>query len=792
MRDLLHGMRLLRKNPAYTVVATFALSVGLGANLTIFGYVNALLLRPLSVWEPERVVRAYGGTTVADSLIAFADYLEYRDRNQSLTGLAAYHPGGLRGIRIDGPMEHVAVTPVTGNYFETLGVRALLGRAISPEDDRHGAPAVAMLSDAYWGSRFGRDARVVGRTVTINGCAFQIVGVTPPAFEGTAAPVIPQLYAPWQNACTGAAAAGHLIGRLRPGVSRSEARADLSRIATQLSEERGCRTAILVYPAHILFPGFFSVASSYAALLMAVVMLVLLVACSNIAILLLAQTVERRREVAIRLALGATRWQVIRQFLAESLLISIAGGVGALALATVTARFLSQIYLPTPMPIALTFHFDWRVGAFGAALCVAATLLYGLGPAVQSSKADVRTALQQVSLSAGRSGARSRSALVAAQFAFSTLLLATAAAALQSATALGSADLGFSPRNVLMATVDFHSSGYTPAQTVRVQEQFLAGAEQSPGILSAALVDVVPLSQPMPTVEVGGESNQTNQNESVLRVSSSHIAGQFFRTLEIPLLAGRVFDSRDTTQSAPVCIVNEALAQQLWAGQNPLGKRLREASGDSVEVVGLVRDSKYESIAEQSKPFLYRPATQQSVSTATFLLKTDASPAAAIATVRELMAELDPSLLAYNLSPLEERIGLNLLPNRVLAWLASSLGILALVLGAVGTFGLLSFLVSQRRHEMGIRMALGAQRLDVLRLVFGYGLRLAITGVTIGLAGSLAATRLLASYLHGIPERDPLLLAGVALVLCGTAFVACLVPALRACKTDPLSVIRHE
>jgi predicted permease len=560
----------------------------------------------------------------------------------------------------------------------------------------------------------------------------------------------------------------------------------------QLSEERSRRTTILVYPAHTLFPGFFSVARSFAALLMAVVILVLLVACSNIAILLLAQTVARRREVGIRLALGATRWQVIRLFLAESLLISIAGGLSSVALAVTTARFLSQIYLPTPMPIALTFHFDWRVGVFGAALCIAATLLCGLGPAIQSAKEDIRTSIQQVSLAAGPRGVRTRNGLVIAQFAMSTLLLATAAAALQSTTPPSTSDLGFSTRNVLMATLNFNSAGYTPARAARFQEQFLANAERKTGILSVALVDIVPLSQTMLSVEVSTDAGQTSRSQSKLRVSTNRISGQFFRTLEIPLLAGRVFDSRDTIQSARVCIVNEALAQQLWPGQNPVGKRLFEPSGSSMEIVGLARDSKYESLGEQSKPFLYRPAAQQVISTGTFLLRADGSPAAAIATVRELVAELDPDLLVYNLSPLEERIGLNLLPNRVLAWVAISLGIVALVLGAVGTFGLFSFLVNQRRHEMGVRMALGAQRSDVLQLILGYGLRMAGTGALIGSLASLVATRLLAGYLHGIPERDPLQIGGVVLILCGTALMACLVPALRACKADPLQAIRYE
>jgi len=801
--ELRYAIRLLLRSPGFTLVAVAALALGIGANLTIFGFVNALLLRPLPALEPDRLIRAdSGGAGFLEWYVHYDDYLEYRDRNQSLSDLAMFSMGGMLAVRLeDGPPETIHVMPVTGNYFEILGVPAAMGRAIAPEDDESGAARVVMLSDVGWRRHFEGDPAVVGRTLTIEKTPYTIIGVAPADFTGTTSPVIPRLYVPWsardfvgQSDLPGRRR-GYLIGRLKPGVSRSEAQADLSRIAAQIAEQENRRTSLTVYPATTPMPGFVKMMTGAAALFMIMVAVVLAVACDNVALLQLARSAARRREMGIRLALGASRLQLIRQILVESFLLALLGGLGAVAIALVTSTWLTQIYLPVPMPIALTFDFDGHVLVFAIGISLTATLLCGLGPVVRSWRTDVVSSLKEGGLAASTSGSRwrSSSSMVVIQVASSTMLLVTSGLLVRSLST--PQQRGLVADRVLMATVRFPKSDYTDREGLAFCEKLVEHTEGSPGIVSVNVVDNVPLTSnsPLSPTDMHAENAgaPSDRENGARRVYTNRVSGGHFRTLGIPLLEGRDFTALDDVGSPAVGIVNETLARRFWPGESPIGKRLGAAAGPWIEVVGLGRDSKYESIQEVPKALLYRPLAQQPVATVTFLIKTEGDPRAATSVVRARVAELDPNLPVYNLNTLEERIGLNLFPNRALALVSSILGLFALALGTMGIYGLMSYLVEQRRREIGVRLALGASSSRVVNLITRQGMTWTVTGVVLGLTLALVFIRFLQGRLYGLSATDPIAIGGVLALLIATAYAACALPAKRASRTAPLAVLRE-
>jgi predicted permease len=785
---------MLAKNPGFAAVAVLTLGIGVGANITIFGFANALLLKPLDADQPDRLIRAYGAPSDAIAFVDYDDYREYRDRTQSLSNLAIFHWGGLQPVRVDGPPAMVHVMPVSGNYFATLGVRAALGRVIDDGDDYKGAVGVILLSDDCWRHRFAADPTVVGRTIFVNRRPYTIIGITATSFEGTiGGPVIPQLYVAW-NGPLGAPRGGHLIGRLKPGASRGTAQADLSRIAAQLSAERKQRVETYVYPATVLAPSFLRTMTLFAALFMGVVGLVLLIACDNIAILLLVRSAARTREVGIRLALGATRGKLIRQFLAESSLLSALGGLCAAGFAAVTARLVTQIYLPVPMPIALRFDFDWRVVAFALGISIATTLMFGLGPALQSIRTGVASSPRAGGSTVDAGGSRTRTGLIVAQVAMSTTLLITAGVLVRSLGSAGRADRGLVADHVLMATFHLPSEEYTRQQGVAFYETLLERLESSPGIESLNLVDNIPLANnaPLASADMSAAPGQTDASGGRQRVYINGVSRGHFQTLRIRLLKGRDFTARDDASSPAVGIVNETLAHRFWPGQSPIGKPLWGPDGTRIELIGLAADSKYEALEESPKPFLYRPLSQQYAPTATVLVKTSGNPLTATSLVRTKIAELDPNLLAYNLIPLEDRMGLSLLPNRAAAIVAAILGLLALALGAVGTYGTMAFVVEQRRREIGVRMALGASPWGIVRLITYQGMTWTALGLAIGAAGAFIVVRLLRGLMYGISAADPVAFVGIVLLLAGTAYAACYLPARHGSKMDPLAALRYE
>jgi predicted permease len=794
-RDVHHGVRLLAKSPGFTLVAAAALAVGIGANLTIFGFVNTLLLRPLPVAEPSRLVRAdLGGPNGIENAVPYDDYLEYRDRNHTLAHLSLFHPGGLPAVRLERRSpEPIHVMPVTGNYFETLGVKAAVGRTFSASDDQPRAGAV-VLSHEGWTRHFDADPRVVGQTILISGTPFSVVGVTPESFTGTIPFLIPRIYATWRAVRwqPGESPRGFMIGRLDRSFSLSGAQADFARIAAQLRSERKRPVSIAVYPPTTSMPGTARAFSLFASLFMLIVGVVLWVACSNIAILQLARTSARRPEMEIRLAVGATRIQLIRQLLTENVLLAMLAGTIGVALAVATARWLTQLQLPVPMPIALTFALDWRMVVFALTLSFAATLLSGLGGVLDSGRTSAAGVLRNDSAGGGRPFARK--SLIITQVAMSTILLVTAVALVRSLTM--PYERGLDAKGVLITSVSLPSPRYSADQVRPFFERLLAAAESAQSVESATVVETIPLANnrlwSTADVTIDGPAELPGRNNST-RALVNYVSRGHFRTLGIPLIEGRDFGVLDDERAPRVAILNETLARRYWPGQSAVGRQLRVGSAEHVTVVGVARDSKYQSLVEEPQALLYRPFGQVKSSgfEATLLTKVNGDPRRAVGLARSLVSDMDPNLVVFNLNTLEDRLGLALLPNRAAAVTSGVLGLVALALGSIGTYSVMAFLVLQRRREIGIRIALGALPSSMVGFIAGQGMRWVAIGLALGLVTAFGALRLLQGLLIGVSAWDPIPLGVVVLLLGATGFVACYVPALHARKRDPLAILRQ-
>jgi len=799
LADLRYGTRVLLKAPAFTAVAVTALALGIGANLTIFGFAWPLLVSPpRGIANPASVVRVF---TNRFSGTALPRYEAYRDRTHTLTALAAFR-ADLANLRMDGPAEQVVAMAVTGNYFSALGVGAAIGRPIVEADDRPGSPPVVVLGDRFWRVRFNASPSVIGQTMTINGARSAIVGVAPAAFAGTMTPIAPAFYVQL-GPRSGEDASVQMIGRLRPGAAIGAAQADLTTIAIQ---EAGPRTdgtpppMVTVYQARALVPELALPAGIFAGFLLTLVGLVLMVACANIATLLLARSAARRREIGIRVAIGATRGRLVRQMLAESLLLSTVGGAMAAVAALAASRPLASAAtaLPSPVPLALDFAADWRLLLAVAALSLVTTMVCGLMPALQASRRDVLPALKDGVATPGPERSRVRALFMTAQVAMATILLVLAGLLVRGMLSARTLDRGFAGDGVLVAGINLESAGYGRERGAALYEALRDRLESTPGIAAATIADIVPLTLSNRAGPMVPETSSPPATVYNSRVSRGH-----FRTLGIPLLAGRDFSPADSAEAPPVAIVNEFLANRFWPGENPIGKHLRswdgrQPTGASIEVVGLVRNSKYVTVGEEPRAFMYRPMSQEYVSTANVIVKTAGSRGSgrvdesALALLRAQVESLDPNLPLFGVMTLDAATSVSILPVRIAASLAAALGLVALALGGIGLYGVMTYLVRQRTREIGIRIALGADRTAVIRLIAADGLRWTLAGLTCGIAVSSGIALLIAGFLYGVRPADPIVFASVAVVLTTTAWAACYLPARRASRVDPIDALRDQ
>jgi predicted permease len=835
LQDMRFGARTLGKNPGFTLVVTLTLALGIGANTAIFSFVNAVLLRTPPVAEPERLVYVFGGTKASPyGVSSYPDYVDYRDRNDVFSDLIAYSPITL-SLNSDEQVDTVTGLIVTGNYFDALGVRPPVGRAFLPEEDATpGAHPVAVIGHGLWQGRFGADPGVVGRKLLLNGQQFTVVGVAPADFNGADAGRTSDIYVPMaMQALVRPPRGGYsgemnpdllarrgarwldIVGRLKPGVTEEQARAAMSTLAAQIAQtyqETNEEQTATVSPLVKGDPERRGTMLSVAGLLLAVVGLVLLIACANVANLLLARATSRRKEISIRLALGASRGRLVRQLLTESLLLSLLGGAGGLLLGVWLVKTMRTYSPPANFfPVAFDFSLDGNVLAFTLLLSVLTGLLFGIAPALQASKPDLVVALKdETALVPGGRAARRftlRDLLVIAQVALSLVLLISAGLFMRSLRKAQGIDPGFDPRQVLTMPLNINLLRYTKTQGQDFYRQVLERVTALPGVQSATLTRTPPLSgsSRVSTVTIAGRegpgarSNSETSGGAGESVPSndtlaSSVALDYFKTLNVPLLRGRDFNAQDREGAPGVVIVNETFARRYFPGQDPIGQRvsLGGAQGPWLEVVGLARDGKYVTLGEVPAPFLYQPLAQRHESGMVLLLRAGGDPSQLVPAIRREVHSIEPNLPLTNARLMEELLSTSLYPARMGAILIGVFGLLALLLASVGLYGVMSYSVSRRTREIGIRMALGARGGDVLRLVLRQSMTLMAVGVGLGLAAAFAATRLLAGFLYGVSPTDPAAFVGIAALLSIVSLAASLVPARRAATVDPLVAFRYE
>ncbi|MBX9601827.1 MAG: ABC transporter permease [Bryobacteraceae bacterium] len=799
------SLRQLRRSPGFALSAVLTLALGIGANATIFTWMQALVLNPLPAVPDSQKLHGFQWRTPEGNNNSFSwpEFVDYRAENSTLSGLAVMRMTPM-SLGTGSQPERVWGMLTSGNYFDVAGVAMARGRAFRMEEELNlGGTPVAVLSHALWRDRFQSDPSLVGRTIQLNGRAFEVIGIAPEGFHGTTLGLKFDVFVPlgmrspflpgsdkvfslrgsnWLDA----------IARLKPGVPLSRAQADLTAISARLAREHyksGRYKRAEITPVWRYGAG--KILAPVMLLMMAVVGVVLLIACANVANLLLARAAGRRREIAIRLALGVNRGRLIRQLLAESLILAMAGGLLALVMARLTAGLMIAFLPPNDLPMNFQAPVDWPVAAFTLGVATLASLLFGLAPALRASRPDVVVALKDESgASAGAGKARLRNGLVVAQVAMSVLLLVFAGLLLKSLGRAAEADPGFDPRNVLLASIDLFPNGYDAGRGRVFLGQVVEKLQTLPGVAAVSMARRVPLG-------LGGTSSSSFEAEGYTPAKDeqplaylNNVGPDYLRTIGTPLVAGRDLTPADRQDAPPAVVVNETMAKQYYGG-NAVGKRINIHDAWRV-IVGVAKDSKYRGFDEKPAPFVYLPVLQAYLPDTTLMVRTTGEPLAAARAVEAAIHELNPALPVFSIRTMESNTGGAYIAQRMGGSMLAVFGMLALVLAAVGLYGVLAYSMAQRSREVGIRMALGATSGDVLRIVIRHGLAMTLTGIGIGLGASLALTRLIKSMLYGVSPTDGVTLAGVAAMLIAVALVACYLPARRAMRIDPVRAMRHD
>ena len=814
LKDLRYAFRSLVKRPGFTIVAILTLALGIGINTTVFSLANSVFLRQLPVAAPQNLVWIFSDR---DNPTSYPEYLEYQQQTELFDGVMAYEWMGLN-LGSEGQSERVEGTLVSGNYFDVLGVKAELGRTFLPDEDKTpGASPVAVISHNLWQRRFNSDANVVGKSLVLNGVQFTIVGVAPRDFVGAEEAFPRQVWIPLMMQASvrpGPAAVTNasftnrnlrsldVMARLKRGVSLRQAQAGMDVVASRLAQnypESNRDFHIALYTAGNGRPVFRALLKPVTQILLVVVALVLLITCANVANLLLARAARRRKEVAIRLTLGATRTRLIRQLLTESILLAVVGGVAGLILNLWLVKLLTALKPAVPLPVNVEFHTDWRVLSFTLLLSVLAGIIFGLVPALQASKHDLVPALKDHSQQLGdrRRMFSLRNALVIGQVALSIVVLIGAGLFLRSLNHARTINPGFDAEHILTLSFNTAAQKYDATKAAQFYQQLTNRVQALPGVESVSLAQSAPLSyfySPAFSAPVFVDGHEPPQGQNPPVVGNNTVGPNFFRTLGVPLISGREFTDRDREGAPHVAIVNETLVRDLFPNTDPIGQRLHVVSRQpsSWEIIGVVKDSKYRSLGEDSIPYIFLPYLQTPQPAMSLHVRTSGNPKEVAAAVRREVQALDPNLPAFHVMSLADNMDISLLPARFGAVLLGMFGFLALLIASIGIYGVMSYGVSERTQEMGIRMALGARAGDVLRLVISQGMWLALIGVAIGAGLAWAVTRVVKSYLYDVSVTDPVTFIGIALLLIGVALLACYVPARRATKVDPLEALRYE
>jgi len=819
LQDLRHAVRLLFKSPGFTLVAVLTLALGTGVNTTVFSVINGILLRPMPVAHPEQIVvlaTQQEGSSGFQSF-SYPDYQDIRRQSDTFSDILAYRVS-LVGLSVNGKGEHCVISRVTGNYFSTAGIQPALGRLILPsEGQTPGADPVFVLGYAYWQKRFGGDKNIIGKQVEMDGHPVTIVGVAPRGFAGMYSFLNMDGYVPLSAVAGSGGGAPveetwthreerslELRGRLKPGVELKQAEASLQVVARRLEEQhpesdKGMRFSLFPERLARPSPDPDETVPKISLAFTVLAMLVLLVACFNIANILLVRATARQREMAIRSAIGAGWGRLVRQSMTESLLLAILGGTGGLVFGWWTARFLSALPLGTDLPIELNFQPDVRVYLFTGVLVVLTAVLVGVIPAFPLAKTDLNHVLREGGRgsSEGRQRNFMRNALVMAQLAGSLLLLVVAGLFVRS---LGKAEklyLGFDPDHVVNVSLDIEEIGYKEPQGrefFRVAEERLRAL---PGVVSVTQAFSVPMGVISSQDEIIPDNQPLQPGQVPPVVFDNFVTSSYFETLRIPIRRGRTFSDTDNENAPKVAVVNETMAKKFWPNGDALGRRFKSKDNEhkwtDIEVIGVVQNGKYKGIIEDPMPYVYKPLAQDYVPLRNIQVRTSVPPESLELEIASTVHELAPGL-AVTVKTMEQDLqGLNgYLFYRLGAQLSGAMGLLGLILAVVGVYSVVSYAATQRTHEIGIRMALGAESRDVLKMMLSRSLLMIAAGVGLGMILSFVGARTLRSFLVGVSPSDPVTFGGVLVLLLSVALLACLIPAHRATRVDPLVALRYE
>ena len=818
LSDLRFAVRMLRKSPVFTIIAVFVITLGTGAVTTIFSVANALALRPIpgasNTADLIEVSRAQGDGTGSEGGMGWASYPFHRFlRNgageQAVADVAAWSmmpltiSAGSEGFTAQG-------TLTSGNYFRVIGVQPTLGRFFNPDEaDSPGASPVVVLSHGFWTTRLAGDSSVIGRTVRLNGHGFTVVGIAPPGFHGVFAALRTDAWIPL-------ATQGQLGGRsdlenprpswlqqfarVRPGASREVAQRELSRIAAEWAAE-GAEpaenrryTAVHVEPLSGLPSDLHGRVLGFMALLLGASGLVLLIASLNVAAMVLARAVARRRETAVRLALGASRGRLVQQLLTEILLLYVLGAAGGVLVAVNASRLLSHLPPQTNTPFTLDVTLDWRVLVFTLVVSLVTGVVFGLAPALQSTRVDINARLRNDTAGAGSRRSIAQNVLIAGQMAFSLLLLVAAGLFLRALDRGRHIDLGFDTSNVAVASFDIGTYGYDDVKGRLFFRTLKDKLAATPGVVAVSYARSLPLEQEgQATDDLRIDGSAVREvNERGTKVSSGEVDAGYFEVMRTPILEGRGFTSADDERAPLVAVVNHAFARRFWPS-GAIGRTFRRG-GDEVTVVGVARDAKYAKLGERLRPYVYFATAQQKKVGfhSELLVRTSGEPVRLAPAIRAAVQEFDPQLPLPAVTTLSAATSSALLPQRVAAAVTAALGLVGLLLAAVGLYGMVAYSIGQRTGEIGVRLALGADRRNVLRLVVGEGMRPVAVGMAVGLVFAVGATRLLMSYLFGVSPLDAVTFVAVAAILTAVALTASYLPARRAAAMDPVRALRAE
>jgi predicted permease len=814
-QDVRYALRMLAKSPMLTAIVVLTLALGIGANTAIFGIVNGVLLRPLPVKSPEQIMvlaAKVEGDTLGIFTLSYPQFEDLRKQVDAFSDIIAFN-NDLGGLSYAGKANPFFFAYVSGNYFSALGIQPAAGRFFLPsEGEAGGKSPYIVLGYSYWQKKFGGDSAIIGKQALIDGQEATIIGVAPKGFLGTQFAIEFDGYVPVNMMPAAEAASSFtdrtnrawiVLGRLKPGVSMAQAQSSLGVVMQRLAQQYPATdkgVTIRVVPERLARPQ--PTAGKMIPLIAGVFLvlagLVLLLACMNVANILLVRATMRQREMAIRAAMGASRSRLMRQMLTESVVLAFFGAFGGVLLGTWAITSIGSLLPHSTIPIHMDFSLDWRVFAYAFAAALATGALVGIWPAWRAGKADVNGALQATGRSdtAGAGRHRVRSVLVVAQVCGSLVLLIVAGLFVRSLLSAEHVALGFDPNHVLNVSMDPNEVGYDEARAKTFYRDLEQKTRALPGVESASLAFSVPLGTSNSGGPVYVEGRTFGSSEQPPVVIFNRVDAPYFDTLRIPLLRGRAFRENDGEKAPLVAVVNQIMAEKLWPGQDPIGKRfsLKSSAGPFIEVVGLTGNGKYVFMGWNNESYFYVPLAQHFESFQTLQVRSSVPPESLIAEVQRTVQSLDPNMPLSDVQTMRESLGG---PNgyflfRVGAILAAAMGILGLTLAVVGVYGVVSFAASQRTHEIGIRMALGADKRDILRLVLRQGLVLVIAGVGLGLLLAFALTRPMATLLVGVSPTDLLTFSLATLLLAAVGFWACYAPARRAMSLDPMVALRYE